>query len=469
MKKAWEITHEIVLNTTPEVQQDVTGAWEEQLPDFGAVDICDARLKCKSRVPGSLAQERVLVGGMQAMSNMGYDVSEAEALIPDFFRAYDENDNITLLRMVPKIFEILGRAPKIPNHPYWSYTRYADFEQHAAKVTFPKYKMPELSDGELFEKLHAGWLSQIAGAAVGAMIEGYCTDRLREFFGEIRGYLRTPSTLNDDVLFELAFLEAFEKKGYAVTSEDVAMEWVSKVEFAWSAEDAAMKNLKRGIFPPMSGEFNNPWREWIGAQMRASICGMVAPGDPELAARLAWVDGAVSHVNNGILGEAFNAMMVSLAFVESDIRKIVEIAVGLIPDDSEYRSVVQFALDACRANSEWEPAWRLCEEKYKRYNWIHAYPNAAAEVVSLWFGGQSFDECMHICAMCGQDVDCNAGQIGTLYGIIGGYAAIAPSWTEPFNDQFESVYRGFERTTISNIAQLTFDALKNAQAKAQSR
>lgn len=463
MKHAWEITREIVLNTKPEVQQDVAGAWEGQLPDFGAVDVCDAHLKCKSRVPGSLAQERVLVGGMQAMANMGYDVREAEAMIPAFFQAYDDGDDITLLKMVPKIFEVLSRAPKIPDHPYWNYTRYENFAQHAAKVDFPVYEWPGYSDEVLFEKLHAGWLSQIAGAAVGAMIEGYCTDRLREYFGEIRGYLRTPSTLNDDVLFELAFLEAFERKGYDITSEDIALEWVSKVEFAWSAEDAAMKNLKRGIFPPESGKFHNPWQEWIGAQMRASICGMAAPGDPRQAARLAWIDGAVSHVNNGILGETFNAMMVSLAFVESDIRRIVELAVGLIPADSEYRSVVQFALDQCRAHSAWEPAWRACEEKYKMYNWIHAYPNAAAEVVSLWFGQQSFDECMHICAMCGQDVDCNAGQIGTLYGIIGGYAAIAPSWTEPFGDQFDSVYRGFEHTTISSIARRTFAALQKAR------
>ena len=127
------------------------------------------------------------------------------------------------------------------------------------------------------------------------MIEGYCTDRLREYFGEIRGYLRTPSTLNDDVLFELAFLEAFERKGYDITSEDIALEWVSKVEFAWSAEDAAMKNLKRGIFPPESGKFHNPWQEWIGAQMRASICGMAAPGDPRRAAR---PDGSAAKGRN---------------------------------------------------------------------------------------------------------------------------------------------------------------------------
>ncbi|NMA06260.1 MAG: ADP-ribosylglycohydrolase family protein [Ruminococcaceae bacterium] len=460
MKHAWEINREILLNTVPEVQHNVSGAWEEQLPDFAAVDIADVRMKCKSRVPGSLAQERVLVGGIQAVGNMGYDVSEAEAMIPAFFDAYDKNDNIALLQMVPKIYETLGRSPKIEGHPYWSFIQYDSFEQYEKSVSFPKYDIPKFDDKTLFEKLHAAWLAQIAGAAVGTMIEGYCTDRLREYFGEIRGYLREPSTLNDDVLFELAFLEAFADKGYDVTSEDIAMNWLGKTEFAWSAEEVAMKNLKRGVFPPMSASLNNPWREWIGAQMRGAICGLVAPGDPYTAARLAWIDGCISHVNNGIIGEIFNAVMTSLAFVETDIRTIVKKSIDMIPADSEYYSVVKFALDECKKHDTWEPAWRACEEKLYKYNWIHSYPNAAAEVVSLWFAQNDFDECMHICAMCGQDVDCNAAQIATLYGVIWGYDAISESWTKPFNDKFESVYRGFEDTTITRIATLTFDSIK---------
>lgn len=240
-------------------------------------------------------------------------------------------DDAALLMLTAKLLNVLGRAPKVTGHPYWSYCYYNSFEDHAAEVHFPAPVPLAFSEAQRLERVHSGWLAQIAGAAVGTIIEGYCTDQLRSAFGEIRGYLRQPTTYNDDVLFELAFLNAYRAKGRAVTSEDIGMEWVGRIEYTWSGEEAAFKNMKRGIFPPHSATVNNPWREWIGAQMRGAICGMVAPGDPELAARLAWTDGAVSHVNNGVLGEVFNAMLVALAYTEHSVRTVLEKAIALLP------------------------------------------------------------------------------------------------------------------------------------------
>ena len=61
--------------------------------------------------------------------------------------------------------------------------------------------------------------------------------------------------------------------------------------------------------------------------MRGGVCGMAAPGDPKMAAKLAWEDAIVSHHNNGVLGEVFNAVMVSLAFVEEDVKKVCRMAI----------------------------------------------------------------------------------------------------------------------------------------------
>ena len=459
MPKARELTTELLKNTLPVLQSEEEKLWTEEKKDIGSIEIEETRTRWFTNVPGSRAPDCVYLGAIQATENMGYDVSEAEALLPDVFKAYKENDDPTLLKLTSKLLNRLGNAKKVEDHPYWKFNYYKDFEDHKKEVEFPEKKKINFSKEEGFERVHAGWLAQIAGAAVGTIIEGYCTDKLKEKFGEIYGYLRTPTTYNDDVLFELAFLNAYRQKGLEVTSEDIGLEWVGHIEYTWSAEEAAYKNMKRGIMPPLSAQINNPWREWIGAQMRGANCGMVAPGDPELAAKLAWIDGAVSHVNNGILGEVFNAILVSLGYTENSIKDTLFKAIDLMPKKSEYYSVLSFALDACRRHESYEPAWRECEKAFEKYNWIHSYPNAA-EVVSLYFGEDSFDECMHICAMCGQDVDCNAGQIGTIYGVMYGYKALKAEWTEPFDDKFDSLFRGYEHTTISQIASDTIETWK---------
>ena len=74
-------------------------------------------------------------------------------------------------------------------------------------------------------------------------------------YGEVDSYITTPETTNDDVVYELAFLDAFAKNGRYVTSQQVGLEWIRQIQFGWSAEWIAIRNLNMGIFPPESGDF----------------------------------------------------------------------------------------------------------------------------------------------------------------------------------------------------------------------
>jgi ADP-ribosylglycohydrolase len=131
-----------------------------------------------------------------------------------------------------------------------------------------------------------------------------------------------------------------------------------------------------------------------------------------------------------------------------------------IPKKSEYYTVVKYSLDVCEQEKDWEAAWTKIIDKYKQYNWIHAYPNAAAEVVSLWFGNNDFDETMHVCAMIGYDVDCNAAQIGTLFGIIGKEKALKEKWTKPIGDELKTYIRANKSISIKELAKFTVKLAK---------
>jgi len=463
MVKAWEMECDLMESAIPVVLDEEEQTWEEGASVAGEYEESKTKLFWKSNVPGSYAPERVIIGAVQAMGNMGYNVEAAEKLIPLGLKALKEDDIISLNKISARLFCELNNAPKDMSSPYWKYKIYSSWDEYKNSVKFYKYDKVDIDNEDFEEKMHAGWSAQICGGALGTAIEGYTSENIEKVFGDVNYYVRKPNTYNDDITFELAFLKAFDEKGYNITSADIADEWIGLIPSAWSAEDIALRNIRYGIYPPFSGEFNNYYREWIGAQMRGAICGMVAPGNPEEAARLAWIDGVVSHHNNGVIGEIFNAMLVSLAFAENDVRTILEKTIDMIPKDSEYYSVIDFAYTQCQNNDNWKDAWKPCEERFRRYNWIHAYPNAAAEVVALYFGQNDFDKTMNIISMAGQDVDCNAAQIATVYGIIHGFNGIDKKWTDPIGDDLITYVRGMEKLKISDLSKWTVAAIKKAK------
>lgn len=470
MKKAWEWTRELVMNGTPFRGRMGSVSWADVIHD-GQRDVANMNYQWKGYVTDSLAQLFNIAGTVQAKGNIGYDVSKAEALLEEGKRLYDARNEVELYKHTLRVMRQVMEAPKDESSPYWNFTQYTDFEQYAAAVQFPVYDYdPRKADPkEFYDRIYASWIAQVAAGAVGTALEGFHTTGIERAFGTVNGYIKEPEQYNDDITFQLVFLEAFAQSGYRVTSDAIAEEWVARIPMGFTAEGVALRNLKQGIYPPRSGYENNPMREWIGAQMRGAVCGIVAPGNPRTAAELAFRDAQISHSNSGILGEVFNAVMVSLGFVETDCKKIVRMAIDMMPKDSQYRSVVEYAWNACEKHGEWRKAWLDCDEQFKQYNWIAALPNAAAEVVALYFCENDYDKLCTLVAMCGLDVDCNAAQVACVLAVAQGSQAIGDRWIEPFGNMMITYVRGMENVRFADLTRKTvqavYDALKRRDAE----
>lgn len=464
MKKAWEIELETYKNAIPKLLKEEEQTWLNANEDEERADGM-TKLLWNSNVPGSFAPESIMTAALQSIENMGYVADGALELLYEGYEAKKDGRMVDLQKISAKLWNKINNATKDENHKYWTFGQYKGWEDYEKAVTFAEPKVTSFDEQDLKDKMYAGWVAQIAGGALGTAMEGYSTKNIEETLGNVTDYVRKPNTYNDDITFELAFLFAYEQKGKEITSEDVALEWIGYIPTGWSAEDIALRNIRYGTFPPLSGTRDNPFSDWIGAQMRGAICGMLAPGDAKEAARLACIDAVVSHSNNGMIGEAFNAMLVALSFAESDVRTILKETIDLLPKDSEYFKIVDDTYQDCLVSEDWREVWARAEERVKEYNWIHAYPNAAAEVVALYYGDSDFDKTMNIIAMCGQDVDCNAAQIMSALGVIVGINGIDSRWKDPIGDRLDTYIRVEKVMSIKELSERTVNAIDRKYIK----
>ncbi len=456
-KHAWEIERELREDAEPVDRREVDSEWfdAEFTPPSGDALI---DLFWKSNVPGSRAPEIAYVSMVQAKGNLGFDVSEAEKLLPEGLALHAAGKVDDLRALTAELMAAILDAPLDMGSDYHTYDHPQTWEgiRESMAGDLSEEALP-LDQSRLAERIHQGWVGQLAGGAFGTAIEGYTSEQIAKVYGRVDAYITEPETMNDDVVYELALLDAIEKQGASLTSQDIAREWVRQIPFGWSAEWVALRNLNLGLTPPESGFWHNPYHDWIGGQMRGMICGMLAPAFPMGAARLAVMDGVVSHALNGVYGEVFAAVLTSLAFTAEDPKDLIQAALPYLPQGSEYRAVVQAALAVLKEKGSPQEAWPVLDQRLIKYNWIHAYPNIAADLLALWYGEGDFTETMSLLALAGADVDCNAGLVGNLLGVMDG---VPSQWADPIGDLLETYLKGKEKMSIRRLSEKTAEYVR---------
>jgi ADP-ribosylglycohydrolase len=456
MKKAWQLDREMRLSAVPVDRRSINLNYMENVNVFQDEDTL-FRTLWGSSVPGSGAPEVAYIAMVQSMHNKGFDVGEAERILEEALVLRDLKDWALLKIKTEELLSALFAAPARLHHPYHQYENPAAWEE-VLEAMHPEAAQPKprIDPGKLEGQIYNGWVGQLAGGSFGTALEGYTGEAIQHVYGRIEDYVAEPETTNDDVVYELVFLDVFERMGRDLTSIELGKEWVRQIPFGWSAELVALENMKKGLLPPESGEYHNPYSDWIGVQMRTMICGMLAAGQPLEAARLAHLDGVVSHSANGVYGGMYAAAATSLAFVRDDPRTILKESLKYIPQKSEYADVVRLCLGVVAENGP-QKAWAVLDQKYEEYNWIHAYPNLAAVIVSLWYCEGDMTRAFSLLAQAGMDVDCNAGLVGNVLGIMN---PVPAKWAEPITraDVLETYLPDYPRVSIRKLSERTYKA-----------
>lgn len=312
------------------------------------------------------------------------------------------------------------------------------------------------------EKVYAGVLGKIIGVYVGRPFEQWEYERIMEELGEITYYVNDKLPWNpplivtdDDISGTFTFLRALPDYGNSpnLTPAQIGQSWLNYIieertilwwgGFGNSTEHTAFLRLKNGIAAPDSGSVALNGKiiaEQIGSQIFIDGWAMVAPGDPELAVDLAGRAASVSHGGEAILGAQVVAAMEAQAFVESDVDRLIDCAISLIPKDSVIYRMIGDIREWHAAEADWHKTRGRIAGLYNYENYggnCHMVPNHALIILGLLYGHDDFQEAMKVVNTAGWDTDCNSGNLGCLLGIKNGLAGLdaGPDWRGPVADR----------------------------------
>ena len=321
--------------------------------------------------------------------------------------------------------------------------------------------------GDYAERVYAGVLGKLIGVYLGRPFENWTYERILRELGPIDYYvndrrdvaLRSHQLVvtDDDIAGTFAFPRALADNNYPhrLTAEQVGQAWLNYVIeertiFWWggigsSTEHTAYLRLKSGIPAPHSGSIAANGRtvaEQIGAQIFIDGWAMASPGNPEQAVYLAEQAARVSHDGEAVHAAKLLAAMEAQAFVEDDIQKLLQLGLSFVPNDSLIRRVVEDVREWHAGDNaqDWHRTRALIAARYgydKFPGLCHVIPNHALIVLALLYGRNDFQQAMHIVNTAGWDTDCNAGNVGCLFGIKNGLAGLdaGPDWRTPVADR----------------------------------
>jgi ADP-ribosylglycohydrolase len=246
---------------------------------------------------------------------------------------------------------------------------------------------------------------------------------------------------NDDLDLQILWLKAMQDHGGWVEARILADYWRKHVPVDWNEYGVGKANLRSGMLPPLSGEFNNAqWKHSNGAWIRSEIWACLAPGCPELAARMAREDACVDHgAAEGTLAEIFTASIESAAFVEHDRDRLIAYGLSAIPEGCGVARAVKAAIQAKTEGKDWKAAREEVLRSTEDTGWFQAPRNVAFTMIGWLYGENDFGKSICIAVNCGDDTDCTGATLGSILGIIGGTKAIPEAWKAPIGDGIRTV------------------------------
>lgn len=350
-------------------------------------------------------------------------------------------------------------------------------------------RIPSFSPSLIEDRILGGWLGRSAGCLLGKPIEKTQRSGIIELLSSngtwpISDYITAdgiPDSLlkkypwnkhngkeslkenvacmpeDDDMNYPMLNLSVYERYGEEFTTENIIQTWMDMLPVlsTFTAERVAYVNALNGILPPETAMIRNPYREWIGAQIRADVWGWISPAQPARAAEFAWRDARLSHVHNGIYGEIFFASAIAASFKYDNILTIISEALSFVPPQSRFAKAIRFVLSMPIQKQSWDATIDSLYQKFGMYHWVHTINNAALVVAALLSSKEDYERAICNVVMGGWDTDSNGATVGSIMGTMLGEKNLPLKWLSPLNNRIRSSLKGFDNALLSDLAKRT--------------
>ncbi|MGY1432761.1 ADP-ribosylglycohydrolase family protein [Streptomyces sp. MN12] len=265
---------------------------------------------------------------------------------------------------------------------------------------------------------------------------------------------------DDDLNYPLLNLRLLQRHGRAFTTADVARLWLDELPAgrAFTAERVAYRNLLCGLEPPLTARHRNPFREWIGALIRADVHGWTNPGDPAAAAEQAHRDAVLTHTANGVYAAMFTAAVLATAATGAhDVHACLRTGLAVVPPASRLAGAVRDAIRLAGTHRDFDTVVdALHARHWPAHHWVHAVPNTALIAAALTHADGDFTGSVSRAVSGGWDTDSNGATAGSIAGLLAGSPAALPEhWTAPLKNRLATSVGDFDGIGFDTLAHLT--------------
>ena len=436
-----------------------------------------------------------MIGCLSLYELVKYEIAQRKqegCIVPEY--DIENTDDMTLAAIYNELLslEISG------DFPFCEPEKLEDILTEADGCDYKK--LPDVNT--LYDKFYGAWLGRVIGCIIGKPLERYpygdgngkldgweCIRLWQEGAGAAfppADYISAFSSAkekyslevscekslkenirfaesDDDIRYLVLGLLVNERFGNNFTADEIADIWQKYLtpSMTFTAERAAFVNslICQETDKEKKIEFchsnKNPYREWIGAQIRIDHYGYYNAGDPLAAAKAAYNDATLSHVKNGVYGAMFFAALIAAAFTEKDIKKCIETALTVIPKKSRLYADIVFAVNIAEAVADETEFYKKLTERFRGLSAVHTNNNAAACVGALIIGNGDYVKSVSTAIGAGWDTDCNGATVGSVIGALNGAGCIPEYLKAPLNDTLYSSIPDFHPISISECAKRT--------------